>query len=49
MFVWEKIREYAKDLNRKAVIYNDKVMTYAELERYSNAFAHFLLKKEHFF
>lgn len=44
MFVLEKIKEYAKDLDRKAVIYNDKVMTYAELEQYSNAFASFLLK-----
>ena len=44
MFVLEKIREYAKDLDRKAVIYNDKIMTYSELERYSNAFASFLLK-----
>jgi len=44
MFVLEKIAEYAKDVNRKAVIYHDKVMTYAQLEKYSNAFADFLLK-----
>lgn len=44
MFVLEKIAQYAKDENRKAVIYHDKVMTYAELEQFSNAFADFLLK-----
>lgn len=44
MFVLEKIAEYAKDANRKAVIHGDKVMTYAELEHYSSAFADYLLK-----
>ena len=44
MFVLEKIREYAKDEGRIAVIYNDKTMTYAELEHRSNAFADYLLK-----
>lgn len=44
MFVLEKIAQYAKDETRKAVIYGDKVMTYAELEKYSNAFADFLIK-----
>lgn len=44
MFVLEKIREYAKDEGRKAVVYNDKVMTYAQLEKASNAFADYLLK-----
>ena len=44
MFVLEKIAEYAKQADRKAVIYHDKVMTYSELEHASNAFADFLLK-----
>ncbi len=44
MFVLEKIAQYAKEPERKAVIYNDKVMTYAQLEHVSNAFADFLIK-----
>lgn len=44
MFVLEKIAQYAKEPNRKAVIYHEKVMTYAELEHVSNAFADFLIK-----
>ncbi len=44
MFVLEKIAEFAKQQNRPAVVYNDKVMTYAQLEHASNAFADYLLK-----
>ncbi len=44
MFVLEKIAEYALEKDRAAVIYHNKVQSYAELERFSNAFAAFLLK-----
>ena len=47
MFVLEKIAQYAKETERKAVIYHDKVMTYAELENCSNAFADYLLSNGH--
>ena len=44
MFVLEKIAEYAKDATKKALIHGDQVMTYAQLEHDSNAFAAYLLK-----
>ncbi len=44
MFVLSKIAEYAKEQGRIALVHNDKVMTYKELEERSNAFAAFLLK-----
>ena len=44
MFVLEKIAQFAKEKDRKAVIFGDKVMTYQQLENYSNAFANYLLE-----
>ena len=43
MFVLKKIREYASDPERVALIDRDRRMTYAELDARSEAFAAWLL------